>query len=292
MMHLLIDVGNSRLKICLFQTVDHVERASSLANPSAESLQPIKDVVAIDLTQLEDQQSLPKCVQHLQLSAPKAIAGVWGVTVASAHFNELIENQLACLGLTLQWLKPTRTLLGLHNHYVHPNQLGADRWAAAIGLHARFKTPRAPVILANFGTATTIDTVSAEPSFLGGLILPGVDLMFESLARRTAQLPLAQGSAIEHPTDTDRAIVSGVLAAQLGALKHQYNVVKQQFNSAPIVCVSGGAWAKVEPAWSLHFHHTHWFALPNIVLEGLAVVASSASSSPVSTPSNASLNSL
>jgi len=277
-MVLLLDVGNSRLKICLYQPVNHVALPSGLAHTSADSPSPIQDVVAIDLKQIEYQQCLPKSVHDLQASASQTIGEVWGVSVAGAHLNQLIENQFKSLGLTVQWLKPTRSLLGLHNHYVNPDQLGADRWAAALGLHTRFKTPRAPIILANFGTATTIDTVSTEPGFLGGLILPGVDLMFESLARHTAQLPLAQGPAVDHPTDTDRAIVSGVLAAQLGALRHQYDVVHQQFKIAPIVCVSGGAWSKVEPVWSQHFQHLSWHALPHIVLEGLAAVATSTTS--------------
>lgn len=274
-MLLLLDVGNSRLKICLYQPVNHVELPPNLAHTSTNTMSPILDVLAVDLMQIENQQCLPKYVLDLQANASQTITQVWGVSVASAHLNQSIENQLESIGLTVQWLKPTRSLLGLCNHYVNPDQLGADRWAAALGLHARFSTSHSPIILANFGTATTIDTVSTEPCFLGGLILPGVDLMFESLTRRTAQLPLAQGSAVDHPTDTDSAIVSGVLASQLGALRHQFDMVHQQFKIVPIVCVSGGAWSKVEPAWSLHFQHVSWHALPNIVLEGLAAVATS-----------------
>jgi type III pantothenate kinase len=292
-MVLLLDVGNSRLKICLYQPVNDVELPSGLAHTAANLTSPIQNVVAIDLKHIEDQHNLLNSVHALQSSASQAITQIWGVSVAGTHINQLIEDQLIGFGLTVQWLKPTRTLQGLYNHYVNPDQLGADRWAAALGLHARFKTSRTPIILANFGTATTIDTVSTEPSFLGGLILPGVDLMFESLARRTAQLPMAQGSAVDHPTNTDCAIVSGVIAAQLGALQHQYNVVQQQFKSAPIVCVSGGAWPKVEPAWSLHFGHTRWQVLPHIVLEGLAAVAHSTalSTTLMPPPSSSHLNS-
>ncbi len=276
-MVLLLDVGNSRLKICLYQPVKHVELPTIMVPTSTHTWSPILDVVAVNLKQIENQQILPKCVLDLQSNASQKIALVWGVSVAGAHLNQSIESQLKSIGLTVQWLKPTRSLLGLLNNYVNPDQLGSDRWAAALGLHARFRTSQAPIILANFGTATTIDTISTEAHFLGGLILPGVDLMFESLTRRTAQLPLAQGSAVDYPTDTDHAIVSGVLASQLGALHHQFDVVHQQFKIAPIVCVSGGAWSKVEPAWSLHFQHVSWHALPNIVLEGLAAVATSTS---------------
>jgi len=274
-MILLLDVGNTRLKICLYQPLNHGARSLSLAQESASIPSPIQNVLAIDLNQLEDPHRLAESILELQASALKDINQVWAVSVADQHFNHLIEHQLKSLSLTVQWLRPSRRLHGLENNYVDPDQLGADRWAAAIGLNTRFSNRLAPIILANFGTATTIDTLSIEPRFLGGLILPGVDMMFESLARRTAQLPLAHGSAVNHPTDTNQAIVSGVLASQLGALQHQVDIAQQTFKIDPIVCVSGGAWSKVEAAWSQHFQLITWQALPHIVLEGLAAVATS-----------------
>jgi type III pantothenate kinase len=274
-MVLLLDVGNTRLKLSLYQPANPFKLSFDLAQVSVSTRSPIQHVVAIDLKELDNPQNLAKSILDLQSNTSQDIELVWGVSVAGKALNKRVEDQLQSLGLTIQWLQPSRHLLGLHNYYVNPDQLGADRWAATIGLHARFNNRSRPVILANFGTATTIDTLAIEARFLGGLILPGVDMMFESLARRTAQLPLAQGAAVNHPTDTDCAIVSGVLASQLGALKHQFDIALQTFKIEPIVCVSGGAWSKVEPAWSLHFQEVAWQALPHIVLEGLAAVAAS-----------------
>src|SRR5438552_2277587 len=77
----------------------------------------------------------------------------------------------------------------------NPAQLGCDRFASLIGAHALF--PGQPLIVATCGTATTVDALSADGLFLGGMILPGLGLMASSLARNTAQLPLvAQDIAV------------------------------------------------------------------------------------------------
>ena len=87
-------------------------------------------------------------------------------------------------------------LAGVTNGYRNPAQLGCDRFAAAIGAHAL--APGQAVIVANCGTATTIDAVTADGVFLGGMILPGLGLMASSLARNTAQLPQIAGRPARH----------------------------------------------------------------------------------------------
>ncbi len=105
---------------------------------------------------------------------------------------------------------------GVVNGYDNPAQLGADRWAALIGargLHA------GPALVVMAGTATTVDCLDAQGVFRGGLILPGLDLMRRSLARNTAGLPEACGGYRVLPTNTDDAIVSGCIAATVGAIE-------------------------------------------------------------------------
>ena len=96
------------------------------------------------------------------------------------------------------------------------DSLGVDRWCALIG--ARGITS-APCVVVLAVTATTIDTVAGAGRLLGGLILPGLELMRRSLARDTAALPLATGHYATHPRCTDDAIVSGCLEAQCGAIE-------------------------------------------------------------------------
>lgn len=111
---------------------------------------------------------------------------------------------------------------GVRNAYAQPTQLGADRWAALIG--ARGRCADACLVVCA-GTATTIDLLAADGTFRGGVILPGFDLMRASLARNTAQLPLAEGRFRLEPTNTLDAIVSGCLHAQLGAIERMFAAI-------------------------------------------------------------------
>jgi type III pantothenate kinase len=76
--------------------------------------------------------------------------------------------------------------LGVKISYPHPTSIGADRLANAAGVVARYG---APAIVVDFGTATTFDVISAKRGYIGGIIAPGLALMFDYLAERTALLP-------------------------------------------------------------------------------------------------------
>ena len=72
------------------------------------------------------------------------------------------------------------------------------------------------------GTATTIDSLDAAGTFLGGMILPGLDLMRRALARDTAGLAYADGQYAAQPRCTDDAIVTGCIEAQAGAIERAW----------------------------------------------------------------------
>jgi type III pantothenate kinase len=116
------------------------------------------------------------------------------------------------------------------------------------------------------GTATTIDMLTGDGHFLGGLILPGLDLMQRALAGNTAQLRLADGHYAERPTTTADAITSGTLQATLGAVERQYRILQEQVSSHTVLCLlTGGAAPRLAPYLSLPHR-----AEPQLVLEGLA----------------------
>ncbi|KQW91359.1 type III pantothenate kinase [Massilia sp. Root418] len=169
----------------------------------------------------------------------------------------------------IEWFASVPERAGVKNGYRNPAQLGCDRFAAAIGAHAL--APGHAVIVANCGTATTIDAVTADGRFLGGMILPGLGLMATSLARNTAQLPqIAQGGKLPSgfADNTDDAILSGLLAAQAGAIEHACAL-----HQAQACLISGGAAAYIAPALPAHLPHR---LVDNIVLIGLQAAAASA----------------
>ena len=125
-----------------------------------------------------------------------------------------------------------------------PTDGGADAAiGAAPGIVAK---PATGFLLASFGTATTLDCVSADGVFEGGAILPGPAMMRAALAAGTAALPLAQGTAVAFPLDTQQAITTGVAAAQAGAVLRQWLAALQRFGAAPRLYVTGGGWPEVE----------------------------------------------
>jgi type III pantothenate kinase len=119
------------------------------------------------------------------------------------------------------------------------------------------------------GTATTVDLLSSDGDFLGGLILPGIDLMQQALARGTAQLPLADGHFALQPRRTIDAIRSGCLNAQAGAVERMFRQIRHEPHA--ICLLGGGAADAFAPLLDLPLRR-----IDNLVLQGLAALASHA----------------
>ena len=169
----------------------------------------------------------------------------------------------------VQWFAAQAQLGGITNHYRMPTQLGCDRFAAVIGAHALF--PKKNLIVATCGTATTIDAVSAQGEFIGGMIAPGLKLMAESLHTNTANLPaVAASGALSalFADHTEAAIVSGCLSAQAGAIAHAVGMFVDVQPDAVLCVLSGGAARYIAP----HLRVEHQY-VDNLVLIGLQVVA-------------------
>jgi type III pantothenate kinase len=207
-------------------------------------------------------------VLHAELdSLPAAWAGhaVARAIVANVAGAQLGERLAALLPVAQPvWFSAQEELAGLRNRYRQPTQLGADRFAAALG--ARSLHPGKALVVATCGTATTVDAVSASGEFVGGMILPGLGLMLDSLARGTAQLPSTSADAVLPPVFADNtldAIRSGCVSAQAGAIARAFTALP-----ADLCIVSGGAASHVAPALPVP-----WQMLDNIVLVGLHAAA-------------------
>jgi type III pantothenate kinase len=207
-------------------------------------------------------------VAHVELDSLRAAwegQGVRRAIVSNVAGAQLAERLAALLpSVQPEWFGARAELAGMRNRYRNPEQLGADRFAAALG--ARSLVPGKALVVATCGTATTVDAVSSDGDFLGGMILPGLGLMLASLARGTAQLPEASADAVLPPVFADQtldAIRSGCLSAQAGAIERACAALP-----AELCIVSGGAAHHVAPAL-LAPHRI----VDNIVLMGLHVAA-------------------
>lgn len=250
-MILLIDAGNTRVKWAL------AEPGTELGAWVAHGA-----VMHADLLHLE-----------LHLSEAVGDRGVDRIIIANVaggalrvQLEYVLQRTFPAMLLpeyAIDWFASLPSLAGVTNGYRNPGQLGCDRFAAAIGAHAL--VPGKAIVVANCGTATTIDAIAADGTFLGGMILPGLGLMASSLAKNTAQLPqIAPGTQLPEgfADNTDDAILTGCLAAQSGAIERAF-----ELHRAVECIISGGAAPYVSPAVPVPHRH-----IENIVLIGLQAV--------------------
>lgn len=177
------------------------------------------------------------------------------------------DLQSACerRGIKLEIVRSPASAAGVTNGYRDPSQLGADRWAALVAAHA---LGRRHAIVVNAGTALTIDALTAEGRFLGGLIVPGPAMMRGALDRGTAGLRQTQGRFAEFPQATPDAITSGAIQAAVGAVMRIAAAMERNGTPAASVLLSGGAAEEIRAhlplACTIH---------ENLVLDGLVVLA-------------------
>jgi type III pantothenate kinase len=133
------------------------------------------------------------------------------------------------------------TPLPVQIDYRTPATLGLDRIAAAVG--ASQVLPATAALIADAGTALTLDIVDASSTFRGGNISPGLSLRFSSLHQHTDALPLlsAQGPAPDFGYDTATAIRSGVLKSIAAEIQANFTDAHRLFGASKIILTGGDA---------------------------------------------------
>jgi type III pantothenate kinase len=149
-----------------------------------------------------------------------------------------------------------------------PSEVGADRIANSVAAFSRFG---GPVIVVDFGTATTFDVVSAEGAYIGGIIIPGPKTSMSELARRAARLFEVR---IEKPDrvvgrSTAGALKSGLYYGTIGQVDFLIDKIIEEtgFHNARIIA-TGGLAGGMEQA-SRHIRMVE----PSLTLEGLRLIA-------------------
>jgi type III pantothenate kinase len=163
----------------------------------------------------------------------------------------------------------TRRLAGVTNGYDDPAQLGADRWVGVIGA---FHDRPVDSCIVNVGTAMTIDAVTDSGQHLGGLIVPGPDLMVGALHRETSDLRRSAASKArahaDFAADTRSAIENGCELALAALVERQCSELAHRLGRAPRLVFAGGAAHRVRAWVKVASDH-----VPDLVLRGLAVIA-------------------
>lgn len=156
---------------------------------------------------------------------------------------------------------------GLNIQYRNPADVGADRIANAIAATEHF--PGKNIIVIDFGTATTFCAISAKKAYLGGAILPGMQLSVNALSNNTAKLPSVEIVRSKQAVgrSTIESIQSGVFFGAVGGCRELIQQIKSQsFANEDVVVLATGGFASLFEDYELYDHIT-----PDLVLEGIKI---------------------
>ena len=252
-MRLLIDVGNSRIKwACLIKgKLEHQGAAVREKDPQA-------------LVTMLDQN----------WRKVKKPAEIIASNVAGKDYADALETWTSeRWQLIPHFIKAEASAFGVTNAYSKPEHLGTDRWASLIAARHQFK---GPVCIVDAGSAVTIDVLNEQGFHQGGLIIPGLDMMRSALLEQTqdilpATIAPASGDVSLLARDTLDGVNGGTLYALVAVIDRVIADVRTELGADLTRIITGGDADTLLPLLAGHYHHH-----PDLVLEGLAVIAEGA----------------
>jgi type III pantothenate kinase len=245
---LLIDLGNTRVK---WAWAHAAERGAELDTDSAGQ---------------GDEAEFERACRETGRPAPAEIL------LASVAGEERAQGIIdTCAGLwnaTVRRLRTRAEQGGVRCAYAEPSRLGVDRWLALVGAVAQYGKP---VAVWDVGTAATLDAVDADGQHLGGLILPGPEIMRISLGEKTRlNVPASlEGIRQLRPgRGTRECIAHGILAAQVGAARWFLQEVAAETSGLPTLVVTGGGAELVRQALERDSIHDPWLVFRGMLMGG------------------------
>jgi type III pantothenate kinase len=181
------------------------------------------------------------------------------------------------VSLTIENVIAQADAFGVRNAYEQSAQLGADRWA---GLVAARQHCVGLTCIIDCGTALTVDVITAEGVHVGGIIVPGMEMMIASLIENTDGIA-SSGRAEISPlavTNTEDAVQAGVSAALCGAVQQVLQRCRDELGEEPGCVLTGGNAKRLLsslPASTIYD--------PDWVFKGLAIIAAGDARQPVDT---------
>ncbi len=222
---LVLSIGNTSTRLGLYRS-GRVSRIHRLSTSTAKASD-----VRLALDEITSERDVGHCVA----------ASV--VPEAPRRWN----RHLASRCKRVCWVDH-RTPMGMTIRYPRPETIGADRLAAAAGAAARYGTP---VIVADFGTALTFSVVSAKQAFIGGIIVPGMQMMTRSLAEHTALLPKVDLAPVRRAVgrSTEESIRIGARYGYPAMVQGLLDHLLEQFPSGGVRIVATGGDAMRVVKW-------------------------------------------
>jgi len=241
---LALDIGNSATKAGLFQGKRLLawDKIATASKPAALKFW-LKDFLG---------------KRPLKLAEVDAVA-LGSVVPTATVFWEDFFSKHRISPLVLTGASPTRLKVNYHPR----RSLGADRLANALAASYFY---RPPVICVSLGTATVVDAVSAQGEFLGGAIMPGLELFGEALAARTILLPKTNLSkkAPLIGDSTKSSLEAGMIHGSGFALQGLVKAYRKQLGPRTKLVVTGGSAPLILPLLFGRVYHR-----PTLTLEGI-----------------------
>jgi len=235
-MFIAVDIGNSNIKCAIFNREKEIFEKFSIETDKNNS----------------DYAKLTQIIKKKHNYYACVISSV------VPELNDIISNVIFNrVGITPIFLNTSRKC-GLIYKYSDPSKIGADRLANVLSGISGYNHP---LIIVDFGTATTVSLSLAENEFSGGLIAPGIKTSLEALHYNSSKLPKLN---FEHPfeiegTSTEQCIRSGVYYMHLGFIEHLKNKLKAKYITIKSICTGG---------FSIFFKDLFDVYDPDMVLKG------------------------
>ncbi len=218
-----VDIGNTRTRVAIVENRKILDQTSVLTAETGRIVEELKNMYG----RISDQKVRPVVICSV---VPKVCDAVTSATSISFDIEPLVIGRKIPLPLKLD--------------VKDPKGVGCDR---VISAAMAFERMGKAVAVATFGTAISIDCVNAVGVFLGGVILPGLQMSARALSEQTAQLPLVELKAPETPwgRDTAEAISGGIIFGAAGVLREVVERYATKLTIWPELIVTGGDGALV-----------------------------------------------
>ena len=255
-MLLAIDVGNTNTVLGVFRDTDgeliHCWRLNTVRDRTVDEL-------GLLTTSL--------CERH-RITA-KDITGVVVASVVPPLTSTVVSMVLNYFGRAPLNVEPAVNS-GMPILYDNPAEVGADRVVNGIAAYEEYgRAAKRPLIVVDFGTATTFDAISANGEYLGGVICPGPQISADALFQRAARLPridVVKPSRVIGRT-TVASMQSGLFWGYVDMVQGLVGRMRAELGGDPVVVATGGLAILVSPETSV-IHHVD----PELTLRGLRMV--------------------
>jgi type III pantothenate kinase len=248
-MLLVIDVGNTQTLIGLYRGHDlsHHWRASTNAERTA-------DEHALLVSQFLDLADIDVATDVDGLAVSSVVPRI------TAALRDMSERWFQVPTVVIE--PGTRT--GMPILYENPKEVGADRIANAVGA---FDLYGGPTIVVDFGTATTFDAISAKGEYLGGAIIPGVEISLDALFGRAAALRRVE--LVEPRSVIGRTTVESIQSGAVYGFTEQVDGLVRRFTrelGESTVIATGGLSTLIAPLSTTIEHVEPWLTLHGLRL--------------------------